>query len=261
MGSTNQIRPFQIGPARGHRLEAVPGVPAFGDWRSSSASLPNRGRTSSGSAASGVKLMPHQHPEDRVYTVISGVFDGWNRSTRRCRLPPGASCAPRRTPISTGESGPTSPRYGYRTGLNTRPVDHGRAGLRRASVIEATKEAVIHAIRHQTRRHLPRLRPAGPHRHGAQAQRAPGRRPADPHTGAGQLLSEGAPAAPGARCELSEGRRRLHPDRHDLDRRPPHDARVPRLSRRPMDLPLRSRLGRFRRTSTSRSTPTPSTTR
>ena len=22
----------------------------------------------------GVKLMPHQHPEDRVYTVISGVF-------------------------------------------------------------------------------------------------------------------------------------------------------------------------------------------
>jgi hypothetical protein len=23
---------------------------------------------------SGVKLMPHRHPEDRVYTVISGVF-------------------------------------------------------------------------------------------------------------------------------------------------------------------------------------------
>jgi quercetin dioxygenase-like cupin family protein len=23
---------------------------------------------------SGVKLMPHQHPEDRIYTVISGVF-------------------------------------------------------------------------------------------------------------------------------------------------------------------------------------------
>ena len=23
---------------------------------------------------SGVKLMPHQHPEDRVYTVMSGVF-------------------------------------------------------------------------------------------------------------------------------------------------------------------------------------------
>jgi len=23
---------------------------------------------------SGVKLMPHKHPEDRVYTVISGVF-------------------------------------------------------------------------------------------------------------------------------------------------------------------------------------------
>ena len=23
---------------------------------------------------SGVKLMPHKHPEDRIYTVISGVF-------------------------------------------------------------------------------------------------------------------------------------------------------------------------------------------
>jgi hypothetical protein len=23
---------------------------------------------------SGVKLMPHQHPEDRVYTVMSGIF-------------------------------------------------------------------------------------------------------------------------------------------------------------------------------------------
>jgi hypothetical protein len=23
---------------------------------------------------SGVKLMPHKHPEDRVYTVISGIF-------------------------------------------------------------------------------------------------------------------------------------------------------------------------------------------
>ena len=25
---------------------------------------------------SGVKLMPHKHPEDRVYTVLSGVFYG-----------------------------------------------------------------------------------------------------------------------------------------------------------------------------------------
>jgi quercetin dioxygenase-like cupin family protein len=25
-------------------------------------------------APSGVKLMPHRHPEDRIYTVISGVF-------------------------------------------------------------------------------------------------------------------------------------------------------------------------------------------
>jgi hypothetical protein len=27
-----------------------------------------------GKAASGAKLMPHRHPEDRVHTVISGVF-------------------------------------------------------------------------------------------------------------------------------------------------------------------------------------------
>ncbi len=25
-------------------------------------------------ASSGAKLMPHKHPEDRIYTVISGVF-------------------------------------------------------------------------------------------------------------------------------------------------------------------------------------------
>ena len=60
----------------------------------------------------------------------------------------------------------------------------------------------------------------------------------------GQLLSEGAPAAPGAGCELPEGRRRLHPDRHDLDRRPPLDTRVPRLGRRPVDLSFRSRSDR-----------------
>ena len=39
------------------------------------------------------------------------------------------------------------------------------------------------------------------------------------------------------------------------------DPGVPCLGRRRMALPLRSRIGRFRRISTSRSTPTPSTTR
>ena len=45
------------------------------------------------------------------------------------------------------------------------------------------------------------------------------------------------------------------------DRRAPHAAGVPRLGRRAVDLPLRPRYGPSRRTSTSRSTPTPSTTR
>jgi hypothetical protein len=37
----------------------------------------------------GVKLMPHRHPEDRVYTIISGVFtSGWaNSSTRITCMP------------------------------------------------------------------------------------------------------------------------------------------------------------------------------
>lgn len=43
---------------------------------------------------SGVKLMPHQHPEDRVYTVISGVFyNGLGErfdSEKLVAYPPGA---------------------------------------------------------------------------------------------------------------------------------------------------------------------------
>ena len=42
-----------------------------------------------------------------------------------------------------------------------------------------------HAVRHQPRRHLPRLRAARSHRYGAQAQRTPGRRPAGAHPGRG----------------------------------------------------------------------------
>ena len=73
----------------------------------------------------------------------------------------------------------------------------------------------------------------------AEAQRAAGRRPADPHARARPLLPEGAPAAPRARRALSEDRRGLHPDRHDLDRRAPHAPGVPRLGRRAVAVPLR----------------------
>ena len=71
-----------------------------------------------------------------------------------------------------------------------------------------------------TRRHVPRLRAARSHESAPQAQRAAGRRSADPHARARPLLPEGAPAAPRTRRVLSEDRRRLHPDRDDLDRRP-----------------------------------------
>ena len=65
---------------------------------------------------SGVKLMPHRHPEDRVYTVISGVFyiglgeqfDGGN--CRRTRRVPSSFC-PAVPLISTGQNPvSTSPR-------------------------------------------------------------------------------------------------------------------------------------------------------
>ena len=47
---------------------------------------------------SGVKLIPHRHPEDRVYTVISGVFyigvgeQFATASSRRTRPAPSSSC-------------------------------------------------------------------------------------------------------------------------------------------------------------------------
>jgi quercetin dioxygenase-like cupin family protein len=43
-------------------------------WLSSSVSHRKPAPTRSGSVPHGVKLLPHRHPEDRVYTVISGVF-------------------------------------------------------------------------------------------------------------------------------------------------------------------------------------------
>jgi len=78
-------RPFQIGPARAtstgghsrrsHLRSASP------SWSVSPQSPALRDQ---GQSASGVKMMPHRHPEDRVYTVISGVFYiGLGRSVRR----------------------------------------------------------------------------------------------------------------------------------------------------------------------------------
>ncbi len=66
---------FPVGPARGHRLETVSSLSAFG-------ATGNCGRRAFRTGLyvirvklpSGVKLTPHQHPEDRVYTVMSGAF-------------------------------------------------------------------------------------------------------------------------------------------------------------------------------------------
>jgi len=66
---------------------------------------------------SGLKLMPHWHPEDRIYTVVSGVFYiglghiSTARSWRPIRRVP-SSCSPAEPLTSTGR-GPasTSPRY------------------------------------------------------------------------------------------------------------------------------------------------------
>ncbi|MGA2645411.1 MAG: hypothetical protein ABSF15_11905 [Candidatus Sulfotelmatobacter sp.] len=45
------------------RLAVVVGQPTEADPYTTRVRVPH-----------GVKLMPHRHPEDRVYTVISGVF-------------------------------------------------------------------------------------------------------------------------------------------------------------------------------------------
>jgi len=65
---------FQIGPARRHRLKPFPrstSGPPRGHCRSALRPGPYMIRVK---VPSGVKLMPHRHPEDRVYTVMSGVF-------------------------------------------------------------------------------------------------------------------------------------------------------------------------------------------
>jgi quercetin dioxygenase-like cupin family protein len=56
-------------------MEAVPGVPAVGPagGRRRRASKPGPYLIRVKLPA-GAKLMPHKHPEDRIYTVMSGVF-------------------------------------------------------------------------------------------------------------------------------------------------------------------------------------------
>jgi len=66
---------FQIGTSRRHRLEALRGVPpsvrlaVVVGQPSEAGPYTIRVRV-----LHGVKLMPHKHPEDRVSTVMSGVF-------------------------------------------------------------------------------------------------------------------------------------------------------------------------------------------
>src|SRR5678815_2081648 len=57
----------------------------------------------------GVKLMPHRHPEDRVYTVISGVFyiglgDQFDGDKVKAFPPGSVVVLPGDSPISTGQS-------------------------------------------------------------------------------------------------------------------------------------------------------------
>jgi hypothetical protein len=56
---------------------------------------------------SGVKLMPHRHPEDRIYTVMSGVFYiGFDSTAIRSRRihPAASSFCPAIRGTSTGQS-------------------------------------------------------------------------------------------------------------------------------------------------------------
>jgi hypothetical protein len=95
--------------------EAVSGISAFGTpCRRCQLSEPGP-YTISVDVPSGVKLMPHRHPEDRVYTVISGVFFDGDK-VRRFRRAALSFCRVTR-PISTGQS-PVS------TSRRSRPLVH-----------------------------------------------------------------------------------------------------------------------------------------
>jgi len=80
-------------------LEAVSSFPIFGPFRRRCWSALEPGPyTISVKVPSGVKLMPHKHPEDRVYTVISGIFyiglgDKFDGDKVKA-YPPGCLCRP-----------------------------------------------------------------------------------------------------------------------------------------------------------------------
>ena len=198
-------------------------------------------------------------------TSTSGGPARWTShgSTSSSASPTPASTAPSRSASSTRASGPTSsPSARRRSPCRTRDPTGARcrAGCDARPVINHWR-ADPDASRHRPRRRVPRLRAARPHEHAPQAQRDPGRRPADPDARARALLPEGAPAAPRARRELSEDRRRPTPR---SPRSPPTSttrrrSSAPRSARSGRS--WRTRGGSCRRTSTSRSTPTPTTTR
>lgn len=89
----------QVGPAGGHQLGAVPGIPAVGPpGQRGRSAYRTRVYVIGVKVPSGVKLMPHWHPEDRVYTVMSGVFYiGMGSQFDEAKLqayPPGAVIVP-----------------------------------------------------------------------------------------------------------------------------------------------------------------------
>jgi len=96
--------------------------------------------------------------------------------------------------------------------------------------------------------------------HATQAQRAAGRRPADPHARARPLLPEGATAASGARRVLPEDRRGVHPDA-TISTDDHHTLQEFRASVGAQWTSSPTRTERFRRTSIFRSTPTREQTR
>ena len=95
----------------------------------------------------------------------------------------------------------------------------------------------------------------------AEAERAAGPRPDDPGALARALLPQGPPAAPRTGRLPPPHRRLLHAAGHDRDRQHPRTERVPGRGREPSGRSCRTPAGTCRRTSTSRSTPTPPTTR
>ena len=116
-----------------------------------------------------------------------------------------------------------------------------------------------HALRHRARRHVPRLRAARPRR--ASPRKLSELQGDDPLI---LTLARGhyCPKEHQQHLELAAFYPKiavaLHPGRHDRDRRAPHAAGVPRVGRRASGRSSPTRSGSSSRTSTSRSTPTPS---